>query len=168
MRSRRLLVTFISEDKLLLYGPDGAELKCITFSSPESTIRGVRHALETSHGTFVVAHTKPRRQVIEVDDIGRVIHVYSDQQQLGDPWYMTFDSDCRVFVADMRMGESCCWIVAWSWYRSCWTNQSCILMASVTWSNQANYLLRTPVHEIFKLTFYARSSWKCQCNPSKL
>ena len=93
--SRRLLVTS-HNDELLLFGADGVELKRV--SSPD--MKDLRHAVETSRGTFIVCHMEPQPRVVEVDDSGHVIRVYSDQQQLGRPCYLALDSDGRVFVAD--------------------------------------------------------------------
>jgi hypothetical protein len=59
-------------------------------------MKRLRHTMETWRGTFIVCHT----QVVEVNDSGHVIRVYSDQQQLDWPFYLALDSDGRVFVAD--------------------------------------------------------------------
>ena len=99
----RLLVTnsykaFVgsSTDELLLFSVDGVELNRV--SSPD--MKELRHAVETSRGTFIVSHYEPQPQVSEVDVTGHVIRVYCDQQQLVYPIYLSLDSEGRVFVAD--------------------------------------------------------------------
>ena len=97
--SRRLLVTSSSRetDELLLFGADGVELNRV--SPPD--MKGLEHAVETLHGTFIVCHWRPQRRVVEVDVAGHVTRVYSDQQQLTSPVYLALDSDSGVFVADI-------------------------------------------------------------------
>ena len=95
--SRRLLVTSYN-DELLLFGADGVQLKRVA----SVYVKGLQHAVETSRGTFIVCHYRPQRRVVEVDDSGYVIRVFSDEQQLGRLYYLTMDSDGRVFVADFN------------------------------------------------------------------
>lgn len=95
--SRRLLVTSCHNNMLLLYDPDGIELTRVVVPGARKELL---HAVETTHGTFMVSHAKPLSQVSEVDAGSHVIRVYSGRRQLGSPYYLALDSDGRVLVAD--------------------------------------------------------------------
>ena len=111
IRSRRLLVTsgavaVVGDDpekrsELILFGADGAELRRV--SSP--AVKELKHAVETSRETFIVAHRKPSVQVSEVDIDWKTVRVYSDDLALSDPIYLALDPDDRVFVADNDTGQ---------------------------------------------------------------
>jgi len=99
--SRRLLVTSQLYMELLLYGPDGVQLKRIPVPNIGEQC-SLCHSVETSHGTFIVAHAVSHplaSQISEVNGDGHVINSYSDQQ-LVCPCYLALDSDDAVIVAD--------------------------------------------------------------------
>jgi len=95
--SGRLLVTSQESDELLLYGPDGIEIKRLFLPD----LNEIGHAVETSRGTFIVLHhSKPRRvsEVCEIDANGLVIRLCSNKFR--EAVHMTLDSDGRVLLVD--------------------------------------------------------------------
>ena len=92
--SHRLLVT-THDDKLLLFGSDGQELKRVSLTNMKPL-----HAVETTTGRIFVVHWKPQHRVSEINWSGDVINVYSGQQTLNSPYYLSFDSNDRLFVVN--------------------------------------------------------------------
>jgi hypothetical protein len=107
--SGRLLVVS-DNNKLVQYGDTPDQPKHI----PLPDYMDPRHAVETSHGTFIVCHTgrytgrrddDQRHQVSEVDVDGRVVRVYGGQRghgphQLYYPYHLAQDAAGRLLVAD--------------------------------------------------------------------
>ena len=89
------------DEQLILFGADGVELKRI-FSLD---MRQLKHAVETSRGTFIVAYHKPSVQVSEIDTYGAVMRIYSDELTICGPRYLAIDPDDRVFVAGYTAGQ---------------------------------------------------------------
>ena len=90
-------MTSYDDNKLLVYEGNKLSLKV---KLPDN-IQSPYHAVETSHGTYIVSHSRPQPGVSEVDGAGHVIRVYSDQQQLALPYHMTLTGS-RVLVADFK------------------------------------------------------------------
>jgi hypothetical protein len=106
--SGRLLVMRYNE--LVQYGDTPDQPKHI----PLSDYIAARHAVETSHGTFIVCHIgrrdDQRHQVSEVDVDGRVVRVYGGQcghgpHQLDYPLHLAQDAAGRLLVADRDNGR---------------------------------------------------------------
>jgi hypothetical protein len=105
--SGRLLLVRYNNNKLLQYGDTLDQPKHI----PLPRYMEPRHAVETSHGTFIVCHTgrwwggAQHDQVSEVDVDGRVVRVYGGQRghgphQLDHPYHLAQDATGRLLVAD--------------------------------------------------------------------
>jgi hypothetical protein len=108
--SGRLLVVRYNKE-LVQYGDTPDQPKHI----PLPDYMDPLHAVETSHGTFIVCHTgRPgddqHDQVSEVDVDGRVVRVYGGQRghglhQLDYPRHLAQDAAGRLLVADCNNGR---------------------------------------------------------------
>jgi hypothetical protein len=110
VKNSRLLITPYDGDVLMLYDSDGMRVSSVELPRYMLAL----HAVETTHGTFIVSHQSTlmgdrqpeHNSVSEVDIRGRVIQIFDRQRniagglQFNSPYHLALDGFGHVIVAD--------------------------------------------------------------------